>query len=798
MIFFVIKVKFFCYNFAQHYQNKGKAMTLTNPYSKSLNFKALTRKFSLSLCCSIALAAPTVAFAEPNATQSTPLDTAVLAPTNVTAIIVSSKLDELNRNVYQVDGKSIREKGFLNTESVFRYLSFVSVSNTGLGGNLDLRGQGNKANTSVQTLINGVYANMLDSSHGVTPINTVSPNLIQEIEILPGGGAVMFGNGTRGGVVNIITTKRFENPFFSVSAGYANVTTTTPSSNFATAGSNYNANILYGDKFGENTHINVGASYLYKGSYREKDRTTGAGANFGILHDFASGQSVNFDADFYHANMHTSPFNSFMDTTPAGSEPSKNERNLAGNGDFHNTQNRFTTNLGYESEVSEDFKWNLRAFYHYNRLDYKDSVTILSTYTYSRTPAMSFAFKDAQADQSGSLFDDQKVGVEGKIDLKHGSGRFIAGIQSLYQRSKRTMNQHITTPNPFSMTIQNNTTQVQYDHAMHIPFVGNKWTNSVFAIEKYDFNEWFSLTGGGRYEFSRYFIDVSNSHDIKLNMGGRATPIGNYTTTGSLVENLHNFALELTPSIKFSDTGAIYAKFERGYLSPSPNNLLKREGTSSANYRYEATNLKKETYNTYEIGLKESFAGMILLSGSVFYTDTSNEFYTIGNAHSVDGVQYDTYDKTRRLGVEVGSEQYFFGGALGLNESFTYIKAEKKDNGEWGKIPNSYNYKGTLGASVELGSHLGLWVQSAFVGRQQVVSKTAAGVDENRSLKPYTLVDIGVSGTFSGFTLSAGVRNVGDTLYYEYYNHDASDTIAGYGYIVGQGRTYFIEGKYEF
>ena len=377
------------------------------------------------------------------------------------------------------------------------------------------------------------------------------------------------------------------------------------------------------------------------------------------------------------------------------------------------------------------------------------------------------------------------------------------------------MNQHITTPNPLAALRMPNFpiippgpptfttyTNVAYDHTMHIPFTGNKWTNSIFAIEKYDFGEHFSLTGGARYEFARYFINVDNSHNIRLtgqNAGVNANLLNtSYTTKGSLVENLHNFALELTPSIKFSDTGAIYAKFERGYLSPSPNNLLKREGTSSANYRYEATNLKKETYNTYEIGLKESFAGMILLSGSVFYTDTSNEFYTIGNAHSVDGVQYDTYDKTRRLGVEVGSEQYFFGGALGLNESFTYIKAEKKDNGEWGKIPNSYNYKGTLGASVELGSHLGLWVQSAFVGRQQVVSKTAAGVDEDRSLKPYTLVDIGVSGTFSGFTLSAGVRNVGDTLYYEYYNHDASDTIAGYGYIVGQGRTYFIEGKYEF
>ena len=748
-------------------------------HAKSLNLKALKSKIALSLCGFLALAAPNFADEQ----------VVTLEPTTITAIIMSSKLDELNRNVYQIDGTSIRQKGFVNTESLFRYLSFVSISNTGLGGNLDLRGQGNKANTSVQTLINGVYANMLDSSHGVTPINLVSPNLMQEIEILPGGGAVMFGNGTRGGVVNIITTKRFESPFFSISAGYSNIA--------ASTGNNYNANVLYGDKFGQ-THINVGASYLYKGGPREKDRTTGEGANFGALYDFDLGQSVNFDADFFHADIHTSPFNSFMDTTPAGEEPSKDERKRAGNGEFHNTQNRFTANLGYESELSERFKWNLRAFYHYNHLKYKDSVTILSTYNYTQR-GMTFTFKDAQAEQSGSFFDDQKVGVDAKFDFKHDSGRLIIGAQSLYQMSKRTMVQQISTPNPATMSGGaggGGTTQVSYNHAIDIPFTGNKWTNSVFAIEKYDFGEHFSLTGGGRYEFSRYFIDVQNAHNILINMG-RAIPMS-YTTKGSLTDNLHNFALEFTPSFQFSPTGALYAKYERGYLSPAPNNLLKREGTSSANYRYEATNLKKESYDTFEIGAKESFAETLLLSGSVFYTATHNEFYTIGNAHSVDGVRYDTYDKTRRLGVEFASEQYFWGGALAFNESFTYIKAEKKDAGKWSKIPNSYDYKATLGASAEIGFGVGLWAQGSFIGTQQVISKDAAGIEQDKSLKPYTLVDLGVSASFKGANLSAGVRNVLDTLYYDYYNHDASDTIAGYGYLIGAGRTFFVEAKYEF
>lgn len=110
-----------------------------------------------------------------------------------------SKLDELNRNVYIIDKSTIENKGFKTTEEIFDYIPFTGKANVGLGTNIDLRGQGAASNVNVQVLLNGTQMNMLDSSHGVTPINTISPSDIERIEILPGGGAVMYGNGTRGG-----------------------------------------------------------------------------------------------------------------------------------------------------------------------------------------------------------------------------------------------------------------------------------------------------------------------------------------------------------------------------------------------------------------------------------------------------------------------------------------------------------------------------------------------------------------------------------------------------------------------
>ena len=238
----------------------------------------------------------------------------------------------------------------------------------------------------------------------------------------------------------------------------------------------------------------------------------------------------------------------------------------------------------------------------------------------------------------------------------------------------------------------------------------------------------------------------------------------------------------------YRESGNIYAKYERGYFSPSPNSLLRRQSRT-----YLPTDLKKETYDTFELGFKDFLGDVAMVSASAYYTLTQNEFYTIGNAHSVSGVQYGNYDRTQRAGIELFSEQYLFGGRLSLSESFTYIDARiLKNNGVSVKdrIPYVSNYKGTFGFNVALGKHWNLWNQNTFCGSQKDIS--------GDTIKAYSLTDIGLSAKFGDLSLSGGVRNVFDTFYYSYYNGDARDSIAGYGFLIGQGRSAFIEGRYTF
>ena len=73
---------------------------------------------------------------------------------------------------------------------------------------VDLRGQGEDAwgtNKGVRVMIDGVPADV-NKSHGSSDLDSIiGIEEIDHIEVLPGGGAVQYGDGARGGVVNIIT-----------------------------------------------------------------------------------------------------------------------------------------------------------------------------------------------------------------------------------------------------------------------------------------------------------------------------------------------------------------------------------------------------------------------------------------------------------------------------------------------------------------------------------------------------------------------------------------------------------------
>src|SRR5437773_6538221 len=84
---------------------------------------------------------------------------------------------------------------------------------------IDLRGFGITGDQNTLVLLDGVRLNENDLSS--TKLSAIPLQSIERIEILPGGSAVLFGGGTTGGTINIITKAPTPNQTSgSVFAGY--------------------------------------------------------------------------------------------------------------------------------------------------------------------------------------------------------------------------------------------------------------------------------------------------------------------------------------------------------------------------------------------------------------------------------------------------------------------------------------------------------------------------------------------------------------------------------------------------
>ena len=111
------------------------------------------------------------------------------------------------RNIQIINKADLQNKGYTTLQQALETNPNISFYDNGFGQTIDIRGQGEDANRAVKILVNQVPINLLDTSHGVSPYNALNIEDIESIEIIPGGGSVIYGSGTRGGVVNFVTKK---------------------------------------------------------------------------------------------------------------------------------------------------------------------------------------------------------------------------------------------------------------------------------------------------------------------------------------------------------------------------------------------------------------------------------------------------------------------------------------------------------------------------------------------------------------------------------------------------------------
>ena len=224
-------------------------------------------------------------------------------------------------------------------------------------------------------------------------------------------------------------------------------------------------------------------------------------------------------------------------------------------------------------------------------------------------------------------FDEDTKGIKLKSKYSYDKGNLILGYEYSKTNLKRTSD--IFTNGKFFPAISKvNNKLMGINTDIHIDILNDvyKENNSLFGLNKYNLSDNLSLITGLRYEHSKLggnrvsntYVDTSFMPTIKSNKNINSTDTEN------------NFAGEIGLSYSYSDTGTVFTRYERGFISPMPGQITDK----TQNGIYVPNNLKSETSDNFEVGVRD-FVGNTYLSWTIFTSFTEDEITLIqGNTHN--------------------------------------------------------------------------------------------------------------------------------------------------------------------
>lgn len=163
------------------------------------------------------------------------------------------------RNITVITKEEIQKKGANDILDVVRNVPGLTARKYNDGEvRFDIRGQNTMyANRNVVVTVDGVPINRINGGYSTSQIPVDS---IERIEVVPGGGGVLYGNGTLGGVVNIITMSPQNQK------NYGSVGTKLGSNNLL------ENTVDYGTKLTDNLLTEVGFTDLNSDGWRDDEK----------------------------------------------------------------------------------------------------------------------------------------------------------------------------------------------------------------------------------------------------------------------------------------------------------------------------------------------------------------------------------------------------------------------------------------------------------------------------------------------------------------------------------------------
>ena len=673
-----------------------------------------------------------------------------------------------------IKSKDIEGKGYTSVSEVLDSIPGVNIKE-GAHPAIDLRGQGfQKAKATVQLLVDGIPANMLDTSHQNVPINVVNIDEIERIEVIPGGGAVLYGSGTSGGVINIIT-KKYKNKNIRGGIGYQ-------ISSFR----NNKFDVSTGTSVG-NFDFDINYSKNRKHGYRDYDFTNSDYFSGRINYNINKTDNIAFKYSGYRSKY----------TYPASlteTQMNKDRRQSGLGSDDKNDNNKIKKDefsLTYNSKITNNNDLNVVAFYQKTEIpseSISDGTGMYKGVLAGQVAGLSSALRNPSLPASARLAMTNRLNA--LITQLRNPSRVDFSSHSNFEDRKisiKAKDKYTYDNSGSNIIIGLGYTDDNMIRASKMELVGKmklvdthmdltKKTFESFALNTYKVNN-FEFIQGLRYEKSKFDGSRRNLDDVS-----------------TVKRDMNNWAGTLAVNHLYSDTGNVYLKYERAFTSPSPSQLSDKVRTSSGAFDYVTNNLKSEKTNQFEVGWNDYLLGS-LLSADIYYSETKDEIATIfdgGRAHPTNGFKTTNLGKTRRYGFDLSAEQKLEN--FTFKESYSFVKTKiLKDNDkniEGKEIAEVPNHKLLLSVDYNISSKFTVGAEYEYKAAAFVDNANKYGKDKAKSVfnlrANYQVND--------SLDIYAGVDNVFGAKYYNSVTLSSGDRL----YDPAPRTTYYTGFKYKF
>lgn len=627
------------------------------------------------------------------------------------------------KNTFVITQERIREKNYKNVEDILRDAPGVVVQNTAFGPRIDMRGSGEKSLSRVKVLVDGISINPTEETMASLPINAIPVESIKKIEIIPGGGATLYGSGSVGGVVSISTNSNVTRDNFFMDLNYGSY----DNRNFGFAG---------GYNFNKNLYVNYGFSYLNSEDYREHEEKENKIYLLGFDYKINAKNRFRFQSRFSDIKQDSS------NQIPV--EELKNNRRKAGlNMDIDTKDKSYTFDYEYRPTQNITLSTSLYKQEQDRNINTEsiDDIKIIASNRRFSHITQEKIFYDVKSEMQAKFEEDKKgLKVKAKFDYNlvgDNASETILGYDYQTSTNKRkSLVQSETLKNYYDSSIGGFRNLDSTDRSPIINKVDMKMTKKsegMYIFNKWCLSNWLDVTLGGRIERTKY----NGYRENGPNVMPYVTPEKKRIDTD---EKLTNYAGELGFLFKYNDTGRIYTRYERGFVTPFGNQLtdkvhdteLKNKQAGiivppSVNVasKYVANNLKSEKTDTFEIGFRDYILGSSI-STSFFLTDTADEITLISSGvtnPAVNRWKYRNIGKTRRLGIEFEAEQNI--GKFRFNQSLTLVRTKvliANDEARIAKgdqVPMVPRLKATLGVKYNFTDRLSGYLNYVYLAKQE-------------------------------------------------------------------------------